>query len=87
MSRLSVMNPEEVARVAINGLLSGKVVIIPGRLNKFFMLLDKFLPTFFKKILIGGTMKKLDTNNRLARYLVPAMATVPISNPRQFPNN
>ena len=86
LSRLSVMNPEEVAQVAINGLLSGKDVIIPGRLNKFFMLLDKLLPTFFKRILIGGTMKKLDTDNRLTRYLVPAIASVPISNPRHFSN-
>lgn len=80
-SRVSVMNPEEVAQVAINGLLSGKDVIIPGRLNKFFMLLDKLLPNFFKRILIGGSMKKLDSNNRMNRYLIPAMVTVPIQNP------
>ena len=78
ISRLSVMNPEEVAQVALNGMLRGKKVIIPGRLNNSFMLLDKLLPTFFKKILTRSTMKKLDSNNRMSRYLLPALAMVPI---------
>jgi len=82
ISRLSVMNPEEVAQVALNGMFRGKEVIIPGRLNNYFMLLDKLLPTFFKKILTRSTMKKLDNNNRLSRYLLPAMATVPIPTSR-----
>ena len=76
LSRLSVMNPEEVAPIAINGLLKGKEVIIPGRLNNFFMLLDKVLPNFIKKILAGRTMKKLDAN-KLSRYLVPVVAQAP----------
>ncbi|WP_276504824.1 SDR family NAD(P)-dependent oxidoreductase [Terrimonas pollutisoli] len=76
ISRLSVMNPEEVVPIAINGLLSGKEVIIPGRLNNFFMLLDKMLPAFLKKLLTGSTMKKLDTNNQLSRYLAPSMVTL-----------
>lgn len=59
LSRLSVMNPEEVAPIAINGLLNRKEVIIPGRLNKIFLLLDKLLPPGIKKIITSYQMKKL----------------------------
>ena len=83
LSRLSVMNPEEVVPIAIDGLLQGKEVIIPGRLNNFFMLLDKILPTAIKKMLTGRTMKRLDGNNKLSQYLLPAMAPVPVS-PRKY---
>lgn len=81
LSRLSVMNPEEVAPVAINGLLRGKEVIIPGRLNIFFLLLDKLLPVFIKKIMTGSAMKKLDTN-KMSRYLVPAMVPMSVLPPK-----
>ncbi len=85
ISRLSVMNPEEVASIALNGLLHGREVIIPGRLNNFFMLLDKLLPVFIKKILTGITMKTIDSN-RLNRYLVPAVTTAPVAVPHYSPN-
>ncbi|MEO7307952.1 MAG: SDR family NAD(P)-dependent oxidoreductase, partial [Ferruginibacter sp.] len=58
-SRHSVMNPEDVAPVAINGLLNKKEVIIPGRLNKIFLLMNKLLPSFIKNTLIGRQMKTL----------------------------
>ena len=57
--RLSVMNPEEVAPVAITGLLKGKEVIIPGRINKMFLLMDKLLPSFIKKMITGHQMKNI----------------------------
>ena len=59
LSRLSVMNPEEVAPVAIDGLLKGKEVIIPGRINKLFLLMDKLLPAFVKKMITGNQMKNI----------------------------
>jgi short-subunit dehydrogenase len=82
LSRLSVMNPEEIVSVAIDGLLSGKEVIIPGRLNNFFMLLDKVLPAGIKKILMERTMKKLEVSSKISRYLVPAMVNVRASPPK-----
>lgn len=85
ISRLSVLNPEEVALVALNGLFRGREVIIPGRLNNFFMLLDKLLPAFIKKILTSITMKTID-ENKLNRYLVPAIATAPVAVPHYSPN-
>jgi len=59
LSRSSVMNPEEVAPIAIKGLLNGKEVIIPGRVNKLFLLMDKVLPRFIKEMMTGRQMKKI----------------------------
>lgn len=73
LSRHSVMNPEDVAPVAIHGLLNRKEVIIPGRLNKIFLLMNKLLPSFIKKILIGRQMKavKSVTATELKQQTIP----------------
>lgn len=76
LSRLSVMNPEEVVPIAIDGLLNRKEVIIPGKMNNFFMVLDKILPGAIKKIITSHGIKKLNTNNYLARYLSPVPVLV-----------
>lgn len=52
ITRSSTMLPEEVASVAINGLLKRKETIIPGKWNRFFIWLDKVLPSFIKEKLI-----------------------------------
>ncbi|MBK7558765.1 MAG: SDR family NAD(P)-dependent oxidoreductase [Chitinophagaceae bacterium] len=59
LSRQSVMNPEDVAPVAINGLLKHKEVIIPGKLNRLFLILDKVLPAFIKTMITGREMNHL----------------------------
>lgn len=79
LSRLSVMNPEEVVPIAIDGLLKKKEVIIPGRVNKFFMFLDKTLPSVIKRILTSHGMKKINAANSFSRYLSPE----PIKNAQQ----
>ena len=79
LSRLSVMNPENVAPLAIDGLLKGKEVIIPGRMNKFFLLLNWLLPKSIKKIIAGNGMKRLDPGNSFIRYLYPGPVTVSIT--------
>jgi short-subunit dehydrogenase len=78
LTRLSIMNPEEVVPVAINGLLKKKEVIIPGRLNQFFMLLHTILPEFIKRMLTNYSMKKINPNNRFISYL-PKPVSVPAS--------
>jgi uncharacterized protein len=70
-TRMSIMDPEEVVPVAIDGLLNGKEVIIPGQINKLFILLDKLLPGRIKKMLTGSTMKKINPDNSYVRYLSP----------------
>jgi len=59
-SRVSSMNPEEVVPTALEGLLNKKAVIIPGRLNRLFLLLDKILPAFIKTIITNHTMRSLN---------------------------
>ncbi len=58
LGRWSIMNPEEVARIAIDGMLAGKELIIPGFWNRMFMLFDKLMPKWYKEILINKTMKQ-----------------------------
>jgi len=69
MSKISIMNPEEVAPIAINGLLKRKAVIVPGIINKFFMMLDKLLPDIIKTRLTDYTMSRLKTDNHYAQML------------------
>lgn len=64
LSRLSIMEPEEVAPIAIRALLRKKEVIIPGTMNQLFLALDKVLPGFIKKKLRNRTMRELNPNNR-----------------------
>jgi short-subunit dehydrogenase len=49
ISRWSVMDPEDVAWIAIEGLLKKKKLIIPGWWNRFFMILDRIMPGFIKE--------------------------------------
>ena len=69
-TRITIMNPEEVAVIAINGLLKGKEVIIPGRLCKLFLLLDKVLPSVLKTFMTSRTMKKINTPDWVKSYLL-----------------
>jgi short-subunit dehydrogenase len=63
ISRWSVMNPEQVATVAIDEMLRKKAVIIPGFWNRFFVLLDKLLPDILKECIISRKMKQQEVFN------------------------
>lgn len=52
ITRLSLVDPHKVASIAITGLLKGKEKIIPGRLNRLFLLLDKVVLQSLKDMLI-----------------------------------
>lgn len=73
LSRLSVMNPEQVAPIAINGLLNGKEVIIPGRLNKIFLFLNKLLPDFIKNRILSRQMKKIQSVTAIEAKQAPIL--------------
>ena len=51
-SKLLMMYPEQVARIALNGLLSHKRVIVPGMMNAIFFKLGSLLPVNFKMQLL-----------------------------------
>ena len=74
LSRISSMDPGEVVPAAMNGLFGKKEVIVPGRLNKIFLLLDMLLPAFVKAILINNTMRSLNQNTRSTRLLPSGLA-------------
>ncbi|MFV8340899.1 SDR family NAD(P)-dependent oxidoreductase [Flavobacterium sp. XS2P39] len=59
LMRMSLMNPEDVAPIAIKGLLNRKEIIIPGRINKLFLLADKLLPPIINEMISTHHMKKL----------------------------
>ncbi len=59
ISRASSMKPEDVAPIAINGLMRKKEVIIPGRINRIIVFLDGILPRFVVRFFEERTMKRL----------------------------
>jgi short-subunit dehydrogenase len=63
LARQSIMNPEEVAPIAIKGLLNRKEIIIPGRMNKLFLIVDKLLPSFLIKMIANNHVNKFKSYN------------------------
>lgn len=47
-SKLLMMYPEQVARIAVKAMLKGKQVIVPGKLNAVFFKLGSILPVGLK---------------------------------------
>jgi len=47
-SKLLMMYPDQVARIAVTGMLKGKQIIVPGRLNALFFKLGSLLPVGLK---------------------------------------
>jgi short-subunit dehydrogenase len=83
ISNLSLMNPEEVAPVAILGLLQKKEVIIPGKLNRLFLFLNHIVPVFVKRMIIKkqiGHLKTYDYTTRPQNSIpgVAIAATSPV---------
>lgn len=60
-SRMSIMNPEDAAKLAIDGMLKGKEVIVPGFVNKLFMLLNMILPKQVKDKITSDEINKFKT--------------------------
>ena len=61
ITRESTLNPEDAAKIAIDGMLHRKNVIIPGFVNNCFMVLDKLLPEFIKDKLTNREINKFPT--------------------------
>jgi len=58
-SKISILNPEQVAPVVIGKMMHGKEVIIPGAINQLSRVLDKLLPSIIKKLLTDKLMKNV----------------------------
>ncbi|THD69843.1 SDR family NAD(P)-dependent oxidoreductase [Robertkochia marina] len=62
-TRQSIMNPEEVAEITLDKLMEGKEIIIPGKVNQSFLVLDKILPKYLKELITAKAMKNLNNGN------------------------
>lgn len=79
LSRRSSMTPEQAAPVALDGLLAKEKVIVPGRLNQCFLVLNALLPEFIKAIIMNGTMNRLAAGRRPARCVAEARASTALA--------
>lgn len=75
LGRWSIMDPEAVAKIAIDGMQRKKEVIIPGFWNKMFMLFDKLLPKWYKEMLTDTSMKKARTINNPVIFSINPLKT------------
>lgn len=66
LSRLSIMEPGDVAKVAVDGLFRKKKVIVPGFLNRLFLIAGKCMPGSVSNYLSRGQMTKLMSEDQLA---------------------
>lgn len=57
ISRATILEAEDVARIAIDGLLKGKKEIIPGVINQLMVVLNSILPGFVKHAIIKSRLK------------------------------
>ncbi|WP_027137155.1 SDR family NAD(P)-dependent oxidoreductase [Gaetbulibacter saemankumensis] len=59
ISREAVLNPEDASKMAVDAMLDGQTLLIPGFINKCLMVLDKILPEFIKDRLAERELNKL----------------------------
>jgi short-subunit dehydrogenase len=58
IAKATILEAEDVARIAIDGLFKGKKEIIPGAANKLLVILNGILPGFIKGAIIKGKLKE-----------------------------
>ncbi|TKK71547.1 SDR family NAD(P)-dependent oxidoreductase [Ilyomonas limi] len=59
ISRVTVLEPEVVAKKAIDGMFKGKKEIIPGIFNRIFVWLKGLLPNIIQEMIIHRNMKNV----------------------------
>ena len=57
MAKITLLEPEEVAAIAIHGMFNGRRVIIPGRMTQFIFNISKFIPEGLVLVLIRNLFK------------------------------
>lgn len=58
IARISTLSPEDVAHVAINKMISGKKLVVPGLVTKFYYFLGSVLPHGFVVRMVGYVFRK-----------------------------
>ncbi len=59
ISRATILEPEEVAKEAIDGLFRRKKEIIPGALNRFLYFLNRIVPSSIQELIIRRKLKMI----------------------------
>ena len=59
LTRKSILNPEDAAKISINSLMRKRKVVVPGFINKCLIILDKVLPEFIKDYLTVREINKI----------------------------
>ena len=72
--RNSSFDPEKLARPVIDGLLKKKNVMIPGKLNKCYVVVYSLLPEFIKSIITNRSVKKLKSASEDEKLLQEPLA-------------
>lgn len=62
LAKASILTPTEVAREAIDKMLKGKALIIPGVINKLSYYVSHIVPGFVKDFLVLKTFKRLQNH-------------------------
>jgi short-subunit dehydrogenase len=62
IARASGMMPEEVARITMHELIRRKEIILPGLINRSFLLLNSILPRFIVRFLEKKALTELRAN-------------------------
>jgi uncharacterized protein len=68
LSRRSVMEPSDVASIAIKNMFAKKALIFPGKINQVFLFMNRIFPSIIKDRLIRLQMK--NTKARLPEVAV-----------------
>lgn len=61
LAKKSVMQPNEVAEEAINGLFSGKRIFITGLINRFFFRLNRMMPEKIQRYFVDREMQRQES--------------------------
>ena len=78
-NRLAILSPERAAKIAVDGMLNRKVVIVPGWVNRFYLILSKLLPDKIKNRLIAKEMHQIGLIYRKSgqsRKVVPQESSI-----------
>ncbi|MEO5999089.1 MAG: SDR family NAD(P)-dependent oxidoreductase [Chitinophagaceae bacterium] len=63
ISRYSILEPDSMAKIAIEDMLNGKKEIIPGLTNKLMVYISTVLPNYIIECIMQKQTKKISTNS------------------------
>ena len=58
IERLTIVPAETVARMAVDGMMAGRRLIVPGRLNRMLLTINGVVPDFIRNRVIESKMRK-----------------------------